>query len=651
MPQANTKNLPRAPLGPQRGASGLSALLVAGVILTYMPTLFCGFIWDDDSYLLNNALIRSWEGLLTIWTQPRSVPQWYPMVFTTFGVEYQLWGLRPAGFHALNVLLHAGSAVLLWRLLVRLDVPGAFLAACLWAVHPVNVESVAWITERKNTLSAVLYVSAFHALWTWGRANRDGRAATHWYAIGFLLFVLALLSKSVTASLPAAYLLATYWVDRRIRFREVAWLVPLFLVGLGAGLHTAELERSHVGASGAEWNYSPTLVGEIQHRAVIAGRSVMFYLASLGWPVGLLFIYPRFEIHTSRLTSYFPLLVASAVVVVAIVLRSRGRFWRGTLVAALFFGGTLLPALGFFNVFPHRYSFVADHFQYLACIGVIAWFAAVLVWLVPQRAILSVGMTICLLLAILSLGQMSHYRDALSLWQHTLAGNPGSWMVHLNLGHALGASASPIDRATADSHYLRALELHRNADTLQNAAGAFVRVKQSDRAEALYLELIRLSPYHLFGRINLANLRLRADRPAEALEAILPIVDRYPKDAELRRTLGQAFARIGRWPDAMAAYSAAYDLLPLDPLIAREFADVLIHPDRGGARSAGDIAQAGALFERCLQSFPNDPHALAGRGDAAALAGDKHAAGHWYERCLKIDPGNARATQGLAAIR
>src|ERR1700733_6098595 len=136
----------------------LGALLFGFVCLVYLPALRCGFIWDDDAHVVENPTVQSRDGLSRIWLDRRANHQYYPLVYSTFWVEYRLWGLNPAGYHLVNVAIHAATTVLLWRLLVALDVPGAWLAAAVFGGHPVHVESVAWITELKNVLSGLCYV-------------------------------------------------------------------------------------------------------------------------------------------------------------------------------------------------------------------------------------------------------------------------------------------------------------------------------------------------------------------------------------------------------------------------------------------------------------------------------------------------------------
>ncbi|MCJ7543545.1 MAG: glycosyltransferase family 39 protein, partial [Phycisphaerae bacterium] len=221
-----------------------AALILAATVLVYLPSLRNGFIWDDDFYVTDNTNLRSWSGLAAIWTQPTTSPQYYPLVFTTFWIEHHLWGGHPLGYHLVNVLLHGFSAVILWRLLRRLGVPGAFLAGVVFAIHPVHVESVAWVTERKNVLSGLLYLLAVGA---YLRFDPPPGARRRWgfYALAAGLFAGALLSKTVTCTLPAALGLILWWKRPKLSLRDLWPLAPLLLVGAAMGLTTAWLEKVH----------------------------------------------------------------------------------------------------------------------------------------------------------------------------------------------------------------------------------------------------------------------------------------------------------------------------------------------------------------------------------------------------------------------
>lgn len=418
------------------------AALVLLVFVAYYPLRAAGYIWDDDNYVLKNLALRSARGLLAIWAHPLHpvTPQYYPLTFTSFWLEYRLWGLRPLGFHLVNVSLHAMSALVLWRLLRALNVPAAWLAAAVFALHPVHVESVAWISERKNVLSGLLYLLALASYLRWvaiipPAGPNDDQPARHrshlWYAAALVLFALALFAKTVTSSLPSVVLLILYWKRERIRLKDIGPLIPFFAFGLTLGSLTSWLERHHVGAEGPEWNFS------LLQRIGIAGRDVWFYALKVLWPSNLNFVYPRWD--TARVV--LPVIAAAAAVALPVALwLARRRIGRGPLAAVLFFGGSLLPSLGFVNLYPMRFSYVADHFQYLASIGMIVLLVSGIALLLRQAALnegglisAALGGGVIVLLLVSTFIRTGPFRSAKLLWTDTVEKNPKAWMAYNNL--------------------------------------------------------------------------------------------------------------------------------------------------------------------------------------------------------------------------
>jgi hypothetical protein len=343
-------------------------LLAVLAFAAYQPAWHGGFLWDDDAHVTRPEL-QSAHGLWRIWFDLESTQQYYPLTHTVFWVEQQFFGYAPLGYHLVNIGLHALNACLLLLLLRWLAVPGAFLAAVLFALHPVMVESVAWITELKNTLSGAFYLGAALCYLRFDVTRRRSS-----YGAALTLFVLALLSKTVTATLPCALLVVLWWRRGRLVWRQ-DWvpLLPFLVLGVAAGSLTAWVERSLIGAEGAEFNLT------LAERCLVAGHAFWFYLGKLVWPENLIFIYPRWELHPEEWWSYvYP---AGALLMLAGAWGLRRR-WRAPLAGLLYFSGTLVPVLGFFNVYPFRFSFVADHFQCLASLGL----------LVPVSAALAVGL-------------------------------------------------------------------------------------------------------------------------------------------------------------------------------------------------------------------------------------------------------------------
>ena len=517
---------------------GMSVLLYALTLLAYAPALRGGFIWDDDDYVENNANLTSARGLIDIWLAPRSSPQYYPIVFTTFWVEHQLWGLNATGYHVVNVLLHATAALLLWRVLVALEIPAAFLAACLFAIHPVHAESVAWITERKNVLSGVFYFASALTYLHWTQRGRPRD-----YVIALVLFIAALLSKTVTSSLPAALLLVIYGKRGRVTQRDIAALAPFFVVGFALAMTTVYLERAHVLAVGPEWNLAAI------DRILIAGRAVWFYLAKLVLPANLSFIYPRWTIDPRDAVQWaFPI---GVIVALAVLWRMRDRWGRGPLVAALIFVGTLVPALGFFNIYPMRYSFVADHFQYHASAAMIVLIAGGIdrvLRALPKP--LEHAIVIAPLL-VLTMFRAAVYRDVEILWRDTLAKNPDSWMAHLNLAKTLVARDR---RDEAYPHFEEQVRVAPHlAETQWNYGSSLMHRRRYDEALAAFAEAIRIGgnvvPQVYFSRglayldLRQWELAIRDFRSALALKPDYPAARKWLDYAENQRRRKQSATR------------------------------------------------------------------------------------------------------------
>jgi len=542
-----------------RTALGVAAL-VAMTFVAYAPVVDNGFIWDDDDYVTENTRLQSLEGLGEIWLDYEATPQYYPLVHSSFWVEYQLWGLAPLGYHVVNVLLHALAAFLLWRVLSALGVPGAWLAAAIFALHPVHVESVAWVTERKNVLSGVFALGSLLAYIRAGGVVDDtsgGRSTRRMYGLALLAFACALLSKTVTGSLPAVILLLVWWKRGRVGGRDLGLLLPFFLLAFAFGALTVQLESQHVGASGPQWDLS------FVERCTIAGRALWFYAAKLLWPDPLIFNYPRWAIDAGRPVAYLaPLAAAGAILGLFF---ARGVCGRGPLVAVLIFAGTLFPALGFFDVYPMRYSFVADHFQYLASASLIALFAAGVARAADRPAAGTAPMAVVAVLVLTVLGlrtfqQVQVYRDQETLWRDTLVKNTRSWLAH----DALGVIAERRgDLEEAISHFRRSIEIeprqHEGYSKLGNALrrsgdldGAIVEVRRS-----IEIEPRSIAAHNTLGLAH--HDRGEFDAAAVSFERAIEI---HPENAAAYTNLGITRAAQGRLDSAAAHHREALRIAP-----------------------------------------------------------------------------------------
>ncbi len=646
------------------GRQWVSALfLVALVLIAYARIFSAGFIWDDESHLTGNPCVIGPLGLKEIWTSAQAV--YYPLVLTTFWLLHKLVGLTPWPYHLLNVLLHAGSAVLLWQVLRKLSVRGAWFGAALWALHPVMVQSVAWVTELKNTQSGLFYLLAILWFLKWhdqfleresaspgssptGSGRTSERRAL---VLSLFFFLLATLSKPSVVMLPFVLALCVWWRAGSIRWRDVFAIAPFAVISTGAALWTIWEQRFHARAIGPDWSEP------LAERLVIAGRALWFYLGKLIWPDQLVFIYPRWAINAARVSSYLPFV--AAIIALAGLWCLRAKWARAPFFAAAYYAISLFPVLGFFNVYFFRYSFVSDHFQYLASMGPLALAGAAIAtgydWLARSRrfampairgsgssiaegALLGFCAALLLILGALTWRQTGVYHDLVTLYTATLAKNPGCWMAHYNLGIVL-ANNGAVEKAIA--HYRQAIAL------------------RPSYAEAHY-NLVRL----------LAEKGALGDAIAE-YEAVLKI---NPSDADTHNNLGVALYQSGRVDDAISHYEKALAIRPDDAEVSCNLATALLakndldgainryldclaaNPTMADAQynlasallRKGRFDEAILHFQQVLALTTDNADAHANLGSAFLAKGRiKEAIGE-YRKALEIAPDNLAAQSNLA---
>jgi tetratricopeptide (TPR) repeat protein len=604
-------------------------LLVILALAAYQSVWHAGFIWDDDAHVTPPGL-RSLHGLWRIWFEPGATQQYYPALYSAFWLEHRLWGDATSWYHLANVILHACAACLFLCVLRRLSVPGAFLACALFVVHPVCVESVAWVSEQKNTLSAVFYMAAALVYLRFDRGRRPVA-----YAAALVLFALALLSKSVTSTLPAALLVVLWWKRGRLTWKgDVLPLAPWLALGAAAGAMTSWMERTRVGASGAAYGLSA------MDRLLVAGRALWFYLGKILWPADLTFIYPRWSIDAHDPGQY--LYPVAALAALAALWMIRGRT-RAPLAAALLFAGTLFPALGFINVFPFIYSFVADHFQYLAAAimlsAMAAAFATAAGLLAPaaRTAAWAASAGVVALLAALTWRQGATYANVETLWRTTIARNPACWMAYNNLAAEL-LEKGRTDEALSDSQ--RALELGPgDAEAHLTFGDALLQKGQLKEALAQYARALEIEPGNAIAHINLGNVMLQAGRVDEAITHYRSAIETKPDSARAHANLGDAFLLSGRTDDAIAQYGRALEIDPDDAPANANLGTALAQKGR--------MDDAISHFQRALETDPRFYIAQTNLGNALLQRGRIADAIMHYMKALEIDPGSSAAHNNL----
>ena len=565
-------------------------LIVLLVVLAYLPALHGGFIWDDDVYVTHNPLLTAPDGLRRIWFTMDSPSQYFPLTYTVFRLERSLWGLNPAGYHWVNILLHAINAVLVWRLLKRLSVPGAWLAAAIFALHPVQVESVAWITELKSVLS-LFFILLTLGCWLEFVGERSRR---FWYGLALGFYALALFSKTTACTLPAALLLILWLKTKPIDWRRLAQVVPFLALGLGLGLLTVWWERFHQGTQGKLFS-----LGWLE-RILVASHALWFYAGKLFWPVNLTFSYPRWAIEPANLSAYGWLVMG--VGLGAAICFTRRFVGRSVEVATLFYVATLSPLLGFVMLYTFRYTFVADHYQYVASIGLIALAAAGITLAFKTKPLLKLacGGALLLTLGLLTWRQTEIYRNPETLWRDTLAKNPDCWMAQDNLGILL-AGQGHIEEAM--EYYHKAIQLNpNNIEALNDLGIALAAQGRIDEAIENYRKAIQLNPNYAEALNNLGIALADKGRFGEAIEAFRKAIQINPKFSEALNNLGGALLNQGQFDEAIENYRKAIQNNP-------NFSEAL---DNLGATLAakGRFDEAIENYRKAIQSNPNFSEAL-----------------------------------------
>jgi len=580
--------------------AGLSALLFCATLAAYLPALGGVLLWDDNMHV-TRADLRSLHGLWRICFDLGATQQYYPLLHSAFWLEHRIWGDAVQGYHLTNIALHALSACLVVRIVRRLSLPGAWLAGFVFALHPVCVEAVAWISEQKSALSGVFCLAA--AL-TYLHFDRTRRKSSYLLALG--LFVLALMSKTVTATLPAALLVIFWWQRGRVAWRRDALpLIPWFALGVPAGIFTAWVEKTPrlIGAQGTDYALT------IPQRFLLAGRVPWFYAWKVLWPANLMFFYPRWKIDSSQWWQYlFPL--ALAALAVGLVLLARKN--RAPLAAFLIYLGTLFPVLGFLNVYPFRYSWVADHFQYLATLAIIVPAASGLTVLARRISPGRIGPIALSALLLTTLGaatwrQSGLFRDEETLFRANLAGNPDGPDLHNDLGVALMRLGR---KPEAVPEFEAAVRLRPDSPTFHNNLGLALAGTPGRGPDAIaeYQTALRIDPNFQSAHLNLGLAWMsmpgrREDALAECEKAIAEYQTALrldPNSWEAHLNLGIAYGQMpGRQEDAIAEYREALRIKP-DAALA--------HYHLGNSfQIAGRLEEAIAEYRTALDIDPGAP--------------------------------------------
>jgi tetratricopeptide (TPR) repeat protein len=640
----------------------LAAILVVAVFLAYQPAWRGGFLWDDDSHLLDNPVLNP-GGLAKVWV-PGGYLNYWPLTFTAYWLQFKIWGLTPIGFHAVNIAVHAISALLLWRILVQLRTPGAMFAAAIFALHPVNVESVAWISQLKNILSLMLALVSVLLFLAYERQGGWWR-----WALAIAAFALSTLAKGMVITLPLVLLTCAWWQRGRIGRRDLLGVVPYFVIG--AVMTGVEVWTQHLMGAGAAVRSDGLL-----SRAAVAGCAEWFYFWKVIWPLDLCFIYPRWRIESWNALSYLP--GALLAILLALAWWRRGTWGRPIVMLIVCYTALLLPVLGFVNILFMCYSLVADHWQYAAMIvpcAVLAGAAATLCrWreasevgllaglatmlrMVPSahpaaattamhapkspRIVQGcLGVALLAALAVLTWRQSRMYADRETLFRTTIESNPDCWLAHANVGRAL-AGRGQVDEAIA--HFRKALEINPDYLDADNNLGAVLAGRgQVDEAMAHFRKVLKIKPDDVDAHNNLGLVLAGRGEMDEAMAHYRRALEIKPDYANAHNNLGLALAGRGEMDEAIAHYRKALEINP-DLAVA--------HRNLGRALAGrGETDEAIAHYRKALEINPDDVEAHVNLGAALAGRGQGDEALAHYREALGL--ASARNDKALAdAIR
>ena len=536
----------------------LAALALALlVVASYGPAFLAGFVWDDRIFAQALA-VRDLDGLGRIWLSPSEIKDeghYWPLVYTTFWLEHKLWGYAPAGYHTVNVLLHLANTLLLWRIARRLPVPGAWAIAAVFAVHPLHVESVAWIIERKDLLSALFYLTAFLAWLRFAEDPRPARGTRH-YLLALALLALGMLCKSIVVTLPVALLLWHWWKRGRVTGADLLRLAPFAAVGVAMAVADLSFYNMREPVS---LDYTAL------ERVLIAAQALWFYVGKLFWPGGLAVIYPHWAVSAGDAVAWAYVVAAVAVVLGLWFLR--GRVGRGPLAGVLYFGVTLSPVLGFVDYGYMQFSFVADRHQYLAGIGlvmVVVGLAAYGAGRLPsglwRRGAAGAGAVVLAVLAALTWRHAEIYRDEVTFFTHVVTHNPTARGAQQNLGKALLDAQRPEEALAAS----RAAMEHAPDDVKAhaNAGVALIRLGRLDEAEERLRRALAIDPRHPIALQNLAESLRKQERFDEALGYYRTAIEADAGNALPHAGMGHALVGLGRYEEALRSLDRALALAP-----------------------------------------------------------------------------------------
>jgi protein O-mannosyl-transferase len=671
MSEAGPPRCPPAPTRPAIPAWVPAVLIPLACWAVFLPALHGGWMWDDRLDVVNNPLLRSRAGLWRIWFDPAGLYDYYPLKFTVQWVQWHLWHNETFGYHATNVVLHAIGAGLVWRVLARIGLRHAWLGGLLFAVHPLVVESVAWISELKNTLSLPLFLGAVDRYLVY-----DERGRRRDYALALAFFLAAMLCKTSVVALPAFLLVYAWWRRGRIRVPDLLATLPFLGISIALGGVTLWFQR-HAAIGAGEPAFNP--VGGWLSRLACVGSSAAFYLGKALFPTNLMPIYLQWPLRPPPAWTFLPWLGLIALGVWS--WRRRATWGRHVVLGLGWFGLFAAPVLGFVTITSQRFTWVMDHLVYVPLIGLIGLAtagasrvidAASTRWRAPA---IGVALALCAAAGTAAYRHARHFADEETLWTYNAERNPQAWLAYFSLGKVKQESHRTAD-AIAD--YQTAIRLRPDyADAYYNLANTFREVGRTADAIAAYRQATRLKPSLYLAHGNLAVVLAQTGQLDDAIRECERALAANPRYVEAHYNLGSLLVAAGRAREALPHFAATLRLNPNYPGAENNYAIALgeagqpaesvphferalaqapqsaeIHNNLGSTlRELGRLPEGISHLRQAVTLQPKSVNAWFNLGCAYAQAGQLAEAAQAFERTLQLKPDHAAAQQNLALVR
>ncbi len=634
-------------------------------IIVYYPSLKGDFLWDDDLFLTENRLIKDDNGLSLFWFTTEA-PDYFPLTSTTLWIEWRLWGKNPLGYRITNLILHITNSLLLWLLLHKLKIPLPWLAGLLFAIHPVNVESTAWITERKNLVSMIFYLLSLISFTKFEESEKR-----YLYILSLFTFLLALLGKTSVVMLPLVLLFFSWWKKGNAPLKEIRLYIPFFLLSLILGLVTVWFQYNR--AIGDDIVRTDNLLSRLS----IAGIALWFYLYKALLPFHLSFVYREWSIDEREILSYIPGILF--VLSMYILWLKRKTWGRPFFFAVGLFSINLFPVLGFFNIYFMRYSPVADHWQYFSIAAIIALATgggSTLFRRIPSlyRYAVILPVAVAILLSVLTWNRTKAFRDVESLWKDTLHKNPNAWMAYNNLGlhHArqgkteeaislyvksleikpdhweaynnIGIAMMKKGNLKEAEQHLRKALIHKpnSRDVLNNLGVTLLKQERLEEAAQYFRRILSDNPGYIEAMINLGNTLLKSGSIDEAIDSYTKAMNIDPRNPELNNNLGKAFEIKGKPEDAVKLYKNALKGRP-DYTETHKNLGIIFAKTKNLDKALYHLQKAAALNRNDMDVRYNIALALELKGDISRAVRE-------YENLLKITPNRPELMDKLAWI-